>query len=179
MELNEVGDLVVDDPEALRALADPDRLDLLDRVRRGEPLGAADEPHLEELERLGLVSRQSGRWAPVGKGIFFEIPDEAAGQAAARELTRVMLLREADRPRAWVEDVERKLTLEWARAAGMFNARIKLTADELRDVQEALERVLAPYTTRDPPPAGAAPVRVLAYFLPEPVEPGPQGEPGS
>jgi hypothetical protein len=49
----------------------------------------------------------------------------------------------------------------------MFNVRVDLTADEVHAVQEELERVLAPYTTREDPPESAAPVRILAYFLPE------------
>jgi hypothetical protein len=57
------------------------------------------------------------------------------------------------------------LTPEWARAAGLFNARLTMTADELREVQERLEELLEPYLTRDAPPG--AEVRVLAYFLPE------------
>jgi hypothetical protein len=168
VRLNEVGDLVVDDPEALRAIADPYRLDLIDRVRRGDPVEAGDLPHLEELEKLGFVARDGDRWSAVGRGIYFEIPEEPAGQAAARELTKVMLLRESDRPRRWVDDAEPKLTVEWARAAGMFNTRVRLSADELREVQEELERVFAPYNKRAEPPVDAAPVRVLAYFLPEP-----------
>jgi hypothetical protein len=168
VRLNDVGDLIVEEPEALRAIADPYRLELIDRVRRGDPVEAGDLPHLEALERLGFVAKGGDRWSAVGKGIYFEIPEEPAGQAAARELTKVMLLREADRPRRWVDEAEPKLTVEWARAAGMFNARVRLTSDELRDVQEELERVLAPYTTRAEALADAAPVRVLAYFLPEP-----------
>jgi hypothetical protein len=105
----------------------------------------------------------------VGRGIYFEIPIEPAGQAAARDLAKVMLLREADMPRRWVETDEPKLTVDWARAAGMFNARVRLTADELRAAQEELEGVLAPYTSRAEAPADAAPVRILAYFLPEPT----------
>jgi hypothetical protein len=168
VRLNDVGDLIVEDPGALRAIANADRLDLIDRLRRGEPVADAELPHLEELQRLGFVKKDGDRWSAVGKGIYFEIPEEPAGQAAARELTKVMLLREADRPRRWVDDAEPKLTVEWARAAGMFNARVRLTADELRELQDELERVLAPYTTRAEAPADAAPVRFLAYFLPEP-----------
>jgi hypothetical protein len=168
VKLNEVGDLVVDEPEALQAIADPSRLDLIDRVRRGEPVEAADLPHLEELERVGFVTRDGERWSAVGSGIYFEIPEHGEGQAQARELTKVMLLREADRPRRWAEQDEPKLELDWARASGMFNARVRLTADELRAIQDELERVLAPFTSRADAPEHAAPVRVLAYFLPEP-----------
>ena len=176
MELNAVGDLVVAEPEALRAIADPFRLALLDRLRRGGPATTAElgagEPlssHLQELERLGFVTREGIRWSAVGKGIYFEIPAEPEGQAAARELARVILLNEDERPRRWAETDEPRLPLEWARAAGMFNARVRLTVDELREVQEELEHVLAPFTSREPQdaPDEAATVRVLAYFMPE------------
>ena len=86
MQLNDVGDLIVEDPESLRALADPRRLTLIDRLRRGEPVEAADLPHLEELERLGFVTNDGDRWSAVGRGIYFEIPEERAGQAAAHDL---------------------------------------------------------------------------------------------
>ena len=167
MELNAAGDLVVDSPEALAALVEPGTLDLLDRLRRGE---AVDAPpaRFEQLERLGFVTRDGDRWAAVGRGIYFEIPVEGPGQGVARELTTLVLLREADRPRRWADEFEPELTVDWARAAGMFNARIDMTADELRAVQEELERIMEPYTARAEAPRGAAPVRLLAYFLPEP-----------
>jgi len=174
-ELNAVGDLVLTEPEAMRALAQPARLVLLDRLRREGPATAAElavpgvEADLEALERHGFVEREGERWRAVGKGVFFEIPDEPDGQAAARRLSSVMLLHYLDLPRRWVEEQEPGLDVEWARAAGLFNARLTLTADELRTVQEELERMLEPYLTRAPAdaPADAGPVRILAYFLPD------------
>jgi hypothetical protein len=63
-----------------------------------------------------------------------------------------------------------------ARAAGLFNARVALTADELRTVQEDLERLLAPYLTRaaDDTPPNARNVRILGYFLPGAEPPRPR-----
>jgi DNA-binding transcriptional ArsR family regulator len=184
-DVNAVGDLVLTDPEAMRALADPIRLALHDRLRRRGPTTAAElaahvdatepavEEHLRELEAVGLVT-SGERWEAVGKGFVFEIPDEPEGQAAARELSRVMVLQYVDLPRRWVAEDEPRLELEWARAAGLFNARVTLTPDELRGVQEGLERLLEPFLTRDAAgePADASPVRILGYFLPEAREPG-------
>jgi DNA-binding transcriptional ArsR family regulator len=176
--LNAVGDLVLTDPKAMRALADPLRLALHDRLRRHGPATAVElqvlapdvEAHLEELQRVGLTTRDDdGRWSTVGKGFVFEIPDDPEGQAAARELTNVMLLSYVDLPSRWVADDEPRLALDWVRAAGLFNARVALTPDELRKLQEGLERLLEPYSTRDAAPEGAAPVRILSYFLPEPA----------
>jgi len=58
----------------------------------------------------------------------------------------------------------------WARVAGLFNACIELTPNEVRRLQEDLERLLEPLTNRaaDDRPVDASPVRIVAYFLPEP-----------
>jgi predicted transcriptional regulator len=178
VEINAAGDLVLTDPEAMRALADPERLTLHDRLRREGPSSVAElaesldadaagvEASLGVLEKVGLVERDGTRWEVVGKGFFFEIPDDPEGQQAARQLSNTMLLQYADLPRRWVADREPQLTPEWARAAGLFNARLSLTAAELREVQERLEELLQPYLARDTPPGGADSVRILGYFLP-------------
>jgi len=183
--LNAVGDLVLSDPRELRALADPLRLTLFDLVRRDGPTtsavlaGEIDEDeetvdgHLRELEAVGLVERvkdgAESHWAAAVRGIYFEIPDDPEAQRAARDLSNVMLAKYAGLPRAWVQNEEPKLDLAWARAAGLFNARIDLTADELRSIQEQVERLLEPFTNRPPEetPADVATVRILAYFLPD------------
>jgi Helix-turn-helix domain len=178
--INAVGDLELTDPAAMRALADPTRLAVFDRVRRGpatmpalaelvqEP-EAAVQGHLAELENHGLVSRDGDEWRAFAKGFVFEIPEDPEGQAAARKLTAVMMLAYDDLPRRWVADSEPRLELEWARAAGLFHARVTLTPDELRAVQQGLEDVLARFLTREPDaaPPDARPVRILGYFLPE------------
>src|SRR5919204_4532030 len=183
-KLNDVGDVVLEDPRAMRALAEPARLALHDTLRRDGPartselaarLGAeplATAAHLEALEEVGLVEctgPERASWAAVGKGIFFEIPEAGEGQSAARQLSNAMLLQYADLPRRWVTDDEPQLPLEWARAAGLFNASLLVSPDELRHVQEVLETALEPYLTRQPAaaPADAAHVRVLGYFMPE------------
>jgi hypothetical protein len=180
VEQNAVGDLVVTEPAALRALADPARLALFDALRRAGPSTTEDlaghvadaaglDDHLAELERHGFVTHDDGRWRVVGKGIVFEIPEDSAAQAAARELTNVMLLAYVDVPRVWAEQQSPQLSLEWARASGLFNARVAMTSDELRELQVQLEELLAPLINRAPEqtPADAQAVRVLAYFLPD------------
>jgi hypothetical protein len=182
--VNAVGDLVLTAPRELLALADPLALALTDRLRRGrastaqlsielEATESEVEARLDELEAVGIVVRDDGEdgWRAVAKGFVFEIPDDPDGQAAARRLTNVMLLQYVDLPRRWVADDEPRLELAWARAAGLFNAGVALTSDELRSVQASLEDLLAPYLTReaDATPVDARRVRVLAYFMPEPA----------
>jgi DNA-binding transcriptional ArsR family regulator len=180
--LNAVGDLVLREAEEMRALADPLRLRLFDVVRREGPATTAalaeqvgedaptTERHLGELESLGFIELDEGRWSTPARGIYFEIPEHGEDeQRAARTLSSVMLAAAAELPARWVSDAEPSLSNDWALAAGLFNARVELTPDELREIQEGMERLLEPFTTREPgdrPPA-AAPVRVLAFFLPE------------
>jgi DNA-binding MarR family transcriptional regulator len=184
--LNSVGDLVLSDARAMRALTDPLRLTLFDAVRREGPVTSnalarrtdqdqeTVDDHLRELESVGFVEKTAGedgevRWMTEARGIYFEIPDEAEGQLAARQLSKVMMTRYAELPASWAGAEEPALDLEWARAAGMFNARLDLTPDELRGIQEGLERLLEPLTTRSATerPAGVAPVRILCFFMPE------------
>jgi hypothetical protein len=183
--LNAVGDLVLRDAGEMHALADPLRLTLFDAVRRQGPITTAAlarstdqdqavvEDHLRELVSLGLLDGERDedgelQWSAEVKGIYFEIPDDPDGQRAARELSNVMLEKYAALPIAWVRDEEPRLDIEWARAAGLFNARVDLTADELRHIQEGLEQLLEPFTTRATQdlPADVAPVRIMAYFMP-------------
>ena len=109
------------------------------------------------------------RWEAVARGFVFEVPDDPDGAAAARALSKAMMARYLDLPARWIEDDEPRLELEWARAAGLFNARVTVTPEELSGLQEALERLLEPFITREPQdqPGDARPARILAYFLPE------------
>jgi hypothetical protein len=182
--LNAVGDLVLTDAHAMSTMTDPVRLALFDIVRREGPAttaelaartgedGAAAAAHLRALASIGLVEARGDGWAAAARGIYFEVPEDPEGQRAARRLSTVMMLRYAELPAVWARDAEPGIDVEWARAAGLFNARLELTADELRTIQQELERLLEPFTTRDAADrqAGAAPVRILAFFLPEPGE---------
>jgi DNA-binding transcriptional ArsR family regulator len=178
-ELNAVGDVVLTDPAAMRALAS--RLALHDELRRAgmataeelAPLLGSDPEvvlrDLRALEEAGLAERRDeSSWAVVGRGVFFEIRDDPEGESAARQLSSAMLLRYADVPRRWVEDDEARLTVEWARAAGLLNVGLDVTPDELRAIQSAFEDVLEPYLTRGEAPEEATRVRLLGYFMPVP-----------
>jgi DNA-binding transcriptional ArsR family regulator len=189
-ELNAVGDVVLTDARAMRALADASRLALHDVLRRSGPATVGDlaelmgshpreiSQDLAALEEVGLVEQRTpaagsaqATWAAIGRGVFFEIPDDDEGQSAARQLSNAMLLQYVELPRSWVRDHEPHLTLSWARAAGLLNVRLLLTPDELRALQSTLEDVLEPYLTRPAPPPDASHVRILGYFMPEVSEP--------
>jgi DNA-binding transcriptional ArsR family regulator len=184
--VNSVGDLVLTDPEAMRALAHPIRLALLDRLQLEGSATAAElaaelqvtvppiREHLQELETFGFVTRteEDDSWSAVTKGLVFEIPDDPEGQEVARQLSNMMLLRSADLPAKWAAEDEPRLEPDWVRASGLINSRVTLTPDELRGLQEGLEQLLGPFIMReaDDIPSGASRVRILSYFMPEAAE---------
>jgi DNA-binding transcriptional ArsR family regulator len=168
VEVNDVGDMVLTEAAAMRALADPVRLALMDRLTRHGTATIAElaahtaidvEPtrgHVEKLVKVGLVVADGDGWRAVGRGVYFEVPESGPEdvQVAARELANAMLLSNERIPRDWVEKTEPRLELEWARAAGLFNAGL------------TVEILLKPYLNRATPPDDSRRVRILAYFLP-------------
>ncbi len=170
-QVNEVGDVVLDDARQLRALADQVALAAFTWLQRHGPATAGQvateldsveeevRSRLEELEAAGLAQRDQDLWRCPGRGLFLQLPeDDPEAAAAARTLSSVMLLAVEHLPREWVATTEPLLDDAWAGSAGLFNAGVTLTAAELDDVQVELERVLMPYLNRaaDDVPAGSA-----------------------
>jgi DNA-binding transcriptional ArsR family regulator len=188
---NRLGDIEITDPQAMRALAHPVRLAILERLQRYGPatatqlapdVGATPSVtswHLRHLAGFGLVrdaepgpDRRQRRWEAVARGFRFEMPedpDDEEGRSAARVLSREMFLRSGALPNRWVAEVEPELDPVWRRLAGLANTRVVVSAHELAAIEDAIERVLAPYVTRDEAarPADGRGVRLLRYVLPE------------
>jgi DNA-binding transcriptional ArsR family regulator len=188
---NSFDDIELSDPKAMRALAHPVRLAILDRLRRRGPSTATELApevgatpsvtswHLRHLAGFGLVQdsapgpdRRQRRWEAVARG--FRImppsdPGDTEGLAAARALSQQMFLQYGDLPTRWLFDVEPSLESEWMVQGGLSNTRIVVTAAELTAIQDAIEATLAPYVTRDPAerPEDARGVRLMRYTLPE------------
>ncbi|MEU6347862.1 helix-turn-helix domain-containing protein [Streptomyces sp. NPDC047072] len=186
---NRFGDLEVTDPKAMRALAHPVRLAILERLQRYGPatatqlspyVGATPSVaswHLRHLEGFGLVrdavdggtDRRARRWEAVARGFRFEVPEDEDGRAAARLLAGEMFARTADLPLRWLSEAESSLEQEWVARAVANNTRVVVSADELAALKDAMEELLAPYVTRDAAerPPDSRGVRVLLYALPE------------
>ncbi|WP_327111439.1 helix-turn-helix domain-containing protein [Streptomyces sp. NBC_01341] len=195
---NRLGDIEISDPHAMRALAHPVRLAILDRLGRHGPatatqlapdVGATPSVtswHLRHLAGFGLVrdsergsDGRQRRWEAVARGFRFVAPQDPAdeeGRSAARVLSQQMFLRHADLPSRWAVEVEPELDPAWRRSAGLASTRLVVSAEELAAIEDGIERVLAPYVTRDPAErqADARGVRLLRYVLPE----GPAEQPG-
>ena len=186
---NRFGDFEITDPQALRALAHPVRLALLDRLQRHGPatatqlspqVGATPSVvswHLRHLASFGLVKDAEGAkskrerwWQASARGFRFKLPDDAEGQSAARQLQVEMFTRYGELPQQWLLHDEPRLGTRWRRLGGMANTRIEVTPEELRQIEDSIEKLLAPYVRRkeQKPPPGARGVRLLRYVLPEP-----------
>ena len=195
---NPYGDVELS-PRSMRALAHPVRLAILSRLQGHGPstatalapvVGATPSVtswHLRHLAEHGLVRdadvEGDGRqrwWEAVGTGFRFT-PGEGDPADAASALSRLMFEQAAPLPGAWARDTEPLLEPEWRRSAGLSNTTILATADELSEVEAAIEAVLAPFVLRK---AGTGPeaepgeeagrrrVRMLRYVLPD----GPDSE---
>ncbi|MCX4966841.1 helix-turn-helix domain-containing protein [Streptomyces sp. NBC_00654] len=191
---NRLGDIEISDPQAMRALAHPVRLAILDRLTRHGPatatqlapdVGATPSVtswHLRHLAGFGLVrdsepgsDRRQRRWEAAARGFRFRTPQDPAdeaGRSAVRVLSQQMFLRYADLPSRWAAEVEPELDPAWQRLAGLANTRLVVSAEELAAIEDGIERVLAPYVTRDPAerPADGRGVQVMRYVLPEGAE---------
>lgn len=191
---NPFGDFELTDPKAMRALAHPVRLAILDHLQRHGPATATGlsarvdaSPsvaswHLRHLAGFGLVQEWDGGedrrqrwWQATARGFRFEAPeDDFEGSAAARQLSRQMFSRYADLPARWLQRDEPRLEPGWRRLAGLSNTRVVVTAEELQSIEEGIEQVLAPYVRRkaEDPPERARGVRLMRYVLPDaPGEP--------
>jgi hypothetical protein len=178
VEINGVGDVILSDARTFEALADADRFDLVERMRKVGPATADDlasvvgktiaevQAMLDVLADVGLVTADGERWSAVGRGLLFSVPDDPDGQRAARRLAAVMMLRNEGVPRLWATEHEPRLDPAWFQATGMLNARLTMTTDELIDLQEQIEHLIEPYLNRDRATPGTGGVQLLAYFLP-------------
>jgi DNA-binding transcriptional ArsR family regulator len=181
------GDVLIRDPRALRALAHPDRLAILERLaedgeRTATELGSsvgispsAASYHLRLLARFGLVVDAGGGagrnrpWRAAGTGFSFEPAEhsEPAAEAAAQLLGSELVQRGERETLAFVRS-ESSMAPEWRAASHIANKTLRLTPDEAADLVRRLEELVEPYgrSTRPDPPAGAHAVRLLIRLFP-------------
>jgi DNA-binding transcriptional ArsR family regulator len=177
------------DPKAMRALAHPIRLQLLEALGIEGPLTATQAAeligetpttcsfHLRQLQKYGFVedTRQRGtrerpwRLSQIGS----RIPDwtgEPDVDLAASALTKVFLERCLDRVRGWWAE-RNSYSPAWRDATGVNESTFFVTPEELKQLLTELEPLLFRYLDRFEDaslrPAGALPVQMLVctYLL--------------
>ncbi len=179
--VNELGDIEITDPRAMRALAHPVRMTILERLQRDGPATAGELAtamettssaagrHLRRLAEFGLVTKTGGTWEALGTGIRFEPAADDESQAAYRALANRQFLRTDELPRRWLVEDEPRLDGDWRRVSGLSNAGMAMTVEEAAALDWEMEKLLEPYVTRNESdvPAGARRVRWLRYVLPD------------
>jgi DNA-binding transcriptional ArsR family regulator len=181
----------VTDPKALRALAHPLRLALLDRLMSfGEQTAAQCAAavgstasncsyHLRALARVGLVEpgeSADGRerpWRSTSTGLEFgpaEPDDSRSSSAAARAVDELALARDEELTRRALARHDTQPT-DWRAAEAHNSYALRITARELAQLVGEIDRLVRPYIglTRDAAPDGAdvAHLRLLAFRHPE------------
>jgi DNA-binding transcriptional ArsR family regulator len=172
----------ISDPTAIRALAHPLRLDLLELLAASGPATAAQcgrvlgvpqancSFHLRQLAKYGFVEdaapgrdRRARRW---------QVPDpqlrvRITGAAVVRhQLEQVVVEREAQ---AILEHTRREDagSVEWQQKAGIMTALAVLSADEAAELRRQWQALLEPYIAAAAA-GGPAPEpgrRYVRYFL--------------
>lgn len=173
------------DPKAIRALAHPLRLDLIELLAARGPATAATcarhlgesqascSFHLRQLAKYGFVElaaasgdRRERPWRLVDIEQQWSSVD---GGPAADHLGRTFIEREAERMREWAA-TSASHPEPWQRAAFLGGVTLPVTVEELTQIGEALMGVLRPYVGRlenpSTRPADARFVRMLLSAVP-------------
>jgi DNA-binding transcriptional ArsR family regulator len=155
--------LELTDPRAMRALAHPTRLALLEHLHVegsatatqlagvvGESPSACSY-HLRALARWGLVEEAPGGrgrnrpWRLAARSISFSSTRGSAEQMAAASLLRRTVLERDDGVLHDFFDREHELPPEWQDAAGFGSGALTLTLDELNELSARFSELLRSY----------------------------------
>jgi len=186
-----IGGLRVSDPQVMRALAHPARIEIVEHlndtgaaVTATEAAGlvglspSATSYHLRELAKYGLVeqapSRGDGRervWRSTNSSLTINAETDTPGaRAATRALIDMYLERDVARVRAWIERQPDEPE-EWRDAGTLMGQRLLLTAEELRELTGKVRELVDPYRLRErqaSAPEGARKVALSYLAYPEP-----------
>jgi DNA-binding transcriptional ArsR family regulator len=179
------------DPRAMRAMAHPVRLALMEALNHHGQLTATEAAehvgespsncsfHLRQLAKYGFVEEAEGGagrqrpWQVVDVGMrFTDVQEDTEAAMAAGALARVVHERWLARARAGMEQ-RRYLPEEWRTVTGSDQMTLYVTPDEMKAINDQLVGLLASYGERiaDPSkrPEGSRPIEHIAFYYP--VEP--------
>lgn len=193
----------ITDPRALRALAHPARIAIMQHMILDGPATATEcagaaglspsacSYHLRALAKYGFVAAEPGHavdqrhrpWrARLVAMSFGEDPDRSGTLRIADRLLLESIQAWTDDLRTSYYDREADYPREWQTAAGSTQAFLHVTAAELTELRAKISGLLAGYVRLNPAdrPAGARRVHAHAEFTPGFAPPGaPDGTPGS
>jgi predicted transcriptional regulator len=180
---------VISDAKAMRAVAHPVRLALLEAIRTEGEITASqaaelldDSPgnmswHLQTLAKYGFIEEAGGgkgrsrpwRMASVTNR-FTPTEGDPSSRAAGQALQMTLLQRSYELVREWLSQ-EQSFGPEWRQAAFMTDAIVYLTAEELTEIEQQISTLSVKFherTDKDHRPEGALPVHFNAHAHPMP-----------
>lgn len=188
-------DQIIRDPVALRALAHPLRLKLVELVGREGKITGADAAeqlgisqalashHLRQLAKYGFIEpaesddRRSRPWRVTATSMHPR-PEGPEGRAATDVLHLQLLQRTVQQLQDW-QDRRGEYDERWSAESEISNGLVYLTVDELEELRAAIAAVVGPLIQRrrigdhSARPSDAVPV---AYtFVATPIPPTDQG----
>ena len=172
------------DPRAMRALAHPARLAILERLSTDGPSTATEcaevtgqspsacSYHLRALAKWGLVEETEGddrrerRWRRLGPFVMgdHDGPRRADVAAAEHAVTAEVLSRSTRRALDWM-DASDDEPREWRTAANISSFNLLLTAAELDAVTAEIDALVAPFRAGDRRGTAPADARVVHVHL--------------
>jgi DNA-binding transcriptional ArsR family regulator len=193
MSFEEPGERQLTDPRVMRAMAHPLRIQILELLQAVGPMTATqlserlgESPancsfHLRTLAKYGFVEEAPGGtgrqrpWQRVPQSVSIKKEDlEPEAHVALEALDRVLRDREAAQIDRWA--ATRSTYPEvWQRSWFSRMGIARMTADELHELGDKIERLLAPYHERDAAgdaPQDALPIWLSAYGFPVAPERG-------
>jgi DNA-binding transcriptional ArsR family regulator len=182
----------VTDASALKALAHPLRMALLEALVTEGPMTASEAAglleespsncswHLRKLAEHGFVREARGAtgrqrpWQAVSEGLEWGTDDpdgtpDPSTRLAAEGLTDMLVERELQRLRAARASRDRE-PAAWREATGLIHSQLWLTAEEARAVKERLHELLLTHAERSGAPgdrpADARLVSLVGWLVP-------------
>jgi DNA-binding transcriptional ArsR family regulator len=175
------------DPRAMRALAHPARLAILELLHANGTANATEcareldvspqaaSYHLRSLARWGLIRRiesddgRESRWTLVAQGIMFTSgKDEAPGFRQAAKLLGRRVLERDERFIAEYLAVEEEFEREWRDAATLTTGSVYVTAAELEELARRHAELVHEYERKEPSerPEGSRRVHLVFRAVP-------------
>jgi predicted ArsR family transcriptional regulator len=178
------------DPRAMRAVAHPVRIALLEvlgtegpltATQAGEHIGESPTTcsfHLRQLAKYGFIEEVEGvagrrrPWRLIHTGLSFsDVSDDPETRLAATALSRVLHTFYLDRLKEGLA-LRRDSPTEWQKATGASEFLLYVTVDELQALDEQVEALVKPFAERigNPKrrPRGAVPIEMLFFAYPRP-----------
>ena len=172
--------VVITDPAAVRALAHPARLAVIDALYSGDELTATEcarlagitpsamSYHLRALERYGVAvraqSRGDGRqrpWRRAGSTLQIDLTSDSHGQGAATAtevLVESTMAEDRRRLAEWLSlEPGDEQSRQWRRTTVYERTQITVTPEEARALRQSISELVSPYEseTRSESPDGA------------------------